>query len=134
MQELLIIDGYNANIQSKQRFSSFADADIEAIKEDFLVTEKLLVQVKHHEGITDTWGAEQLTEILKTESDFFSEYRLVLVTSAIPSDELKILCENKDIILVSGTDLVEWIFKSLHSLKYETKKSLAISDIPALLN
>ncbi len=133
VQELLEIDGYQAEIQSKQRFSGFADADIEAIKEDFLHVQKFLVQVKHHSGVTGTWGAEQLTEILKLENDLFSEYRLVLVTSAIPSDELLNFCEMKDIIIVSGSDLSEWIFNSLQKLKYETKKRLGISDVPTLL-
>jgi len=134
VQELLEIDGYEAKIQSKQRFSGLADADIEAIKEDFLLAQKLLVQVKHHSGVTDTWGAEQLTEILNLENDLFSEYRLVLVTSAAPSDELVKFCEMKDIILVSGSDLSEWIFNSLQKLKYETKKRLGVSDVPTLLS
>lgn len=134
VQELLEIDGYKAEILSKQKFSGFADADIEAIKEDFLLVEKLLVQVKHHSGVTGTWGAEQLTEILNSEKDFFSEYRLALVTSAIPSNELVKLCEKKDVILVSGNDLSEWIFKSLQRLKYETKKRLGVCDVPTLLN
>lgn len=133
VKELLEIDGYEAEIQSKQRFSGFADADIEAIKEDFLLVEKLFVQVKHHSGTTGTWGAEQLTEILNSEKDLLSEYRLVLVTSATPSDELEKFCEMKNIILVSGNDLSEWVFKSLYRLKYETKKRLGISDVPILL-
>ena len=98
-----------------------------------MINEKLIVQVKHHSGVTDIWGAEQLNEILNSEKDLFSEYRLVLVTSATPSDELVIFCEMKDIILVSGADLSEWVFKSLPRLKYETKKRLSISDIPTLL-
>jgi len=134
IKELLEIDGYDAEILSKQRFPEFSDADIEAVKEDFLLTEKLLVQVKHHSGITGTWGAEQLIGILESEKDLFSEYRLVLVTSAIPSDDLVEFCEKKDVILVNGNDLVEWIFKSLPQLKFDTKKRLSISDIPTLLN
>lgn len=134
IKELLEIDGYKAEIQSKQRFSGLSDADIKAEKEDFLLTEKLLVQVKHHSGITGTWGAKQLTEILNSEKDLFSEYRLVLVTSAIPSGDLIKLCENQDIILVSGNDLSEWVFKSLPQLRFDTKKRLSISDIPTLLN
>jgi len=134
VQELLIIDGYDAAILPKQKFSGFADADLEAIKEDFLLTKKLFVQVKHHSGVTGTWGAEQLVEIMNSDKDFFSEYKLVLVTSANPSDELVKLCETKELLLVDGNELVEWIFKSLKNLKYETKKRLGISDIPTLIN
>ncbi len=133
VKELLEIDGYIAEIPSKQRFSGFADADIEATKEDFLVTEKLLVQVKHHFGTTGTWGAQQLVKIYESEKDLFSEYRLVLVTSGDPSGELKELCDKKDIILVDGNDLIEWIFKSLPEMQFETKKMLSISDIPTLV-
>ena len=133
VQELLEIEGFKAEIQPKQRFPGFADADIEANKEDFLSEHKLLVQVKHHSGITGTWGAEQLVEILKLKSDLFSEYRLVLITSAIPSKDLMKICEMNDIVLVSGNDLSEWIFKSLRKLKNDTKKKLGISDVPTLL-
>lgn len=133
IKELLEIDGYYAKILAKQRFPGFSDADIEAVKNDFLLTEKLLVQVKHHSGITGTWGAEQLKEILESEKDLFSEYRLVLVTSAIPSDDLVKFCEKQDIILKNGNDLADWLFKSLPQLKFDTKKRLSISDIPTLL-
>jgi len=133
VRELLEIDGYEAKIQSKQRFSGFADADIVAIKEDFCATQKLLVQVKHHSGETGTWGAKQLTEILESENDLFSEYKLVLVTSATPSAELVEFCEMKDVVIVSGSELLDWIFNSLSYLKFDTKKRLGISDVPTLL-
>jgi len=120
--ELLGIEGYEARILSKQRFLSFSDADIEAVKTDFLVSKKLLIQVKHHSGISGTWGAEQLIEILNQEPDLFSEYTLVLVTSANPSKELEQVCENKGIILISGELLAEWIYGALPKLQYKTKK------------
>ncbi|MDP8237489.1 MAG: restriction endonuclease [Candidatus Hatepunaea meridiana] len=133
VKELLEIDGYNAEIQSKQRFSGFADADIIAIKDDFLITEELLIQIKHHSGITDTWGAHQLSKILETEKDLFAEFKLVLITSGDSSDNLREYCESKDIILIEGKTLIEWLYNSLHKLSPETMRKLSICDIPTLI-
>jgi len=133
IQELLSIDGYDARIQSKRKFSGFADADIIAIKEDSIVTTKLLVQIKHHSGKTGSWGAKQLLKILTTSSDYFSEYKLVLITSATPSIELIDICEKNDISLISKIELAEWIFNSIDKLKFETKRCLNIIDVPILL-
>lgn len=131
VRELLEIDGYSAEIQSKQRFSGFSDADIEAVKQDFVSSTRLFVQVKHHQGTTGCWGAKQLMKIL--DNDIFADHGLVLVTSALPSEELVDLCEAKDITLIQGNDLADWIYKSLGRLSFQTKKRLRISDVPTLL-
>jgi len=133
IKELLELEGYNADILSKQFFPGLSDADIKATKEDLLSTNKLLIQVKHHSGMTGTWGAKQLTMILDSRKDLFAEYRLVLITSATPEKELIEMCVNNDIKLISGDDLVEWIYKSLPKMCSETKKCLSVSDIPTIL-
>ena len=83
--------------------------------------------------IVPFWGAEQLTGVLESQDDLFSEYKLVLVTSATPSKDLVELCDKKGIILIAGDNLVDWIFKSLPMMDFGTKKRLAISDIPTIL-
>lgn len=134
VKELLELDGYKATIQAKHRFKGFADADIIAEKQDRLVPAKLLIQVKHHSGTTGTWGAEQLLQILNQNPDYFSDYRLVLVTTGSPSKELETICTNKDVILFSGEELIDWIFEMLPQLSFDTKKRLGVSDIPRLIN
>ena len=134
VQKLLEFDGYNARIQGKSNFPGFADADIIATKEDRFSPNKLLVQVKHHEGITDSWGAKQLLGIIESNKDFFSEYTLVLVTSAEPAKELIDTCEKHEIVLYSGNDLADWIFESLPKMDFATKKKLYLSDIPIIIS
>lgn len=135
IRELLEADGYRAVVQSKNRFSDFADADIEAIRDDHTWPIKLLVQVKHHRGLTDDWGAKQLTRVLETEPDLFAEYKLVLITTGDPSPELKNFCNDRDdVSLMSGTDLVDWITDSLHMLCSETRRKLRISEVPYIID
>ncbi|MCJ8344975.1 restriction endonuclease, partial [bacterium] len=134
VQELLVIDGYTASILSKQKFDGFADADIEAIRLNRFGEETLLVQVKHHQGHSDTWGAEQLIQILKTDSFKENMFKLVLVTTAKASEGLIDLCENKDIQLFDGESFVKWLVESIPKLKRETKRALGLSDVATLLN
>ena len=131
--ELLRADGYDAQKQAKNRFPGIADADIEAIKVDHVTSVKLLVQVKHHSGKTGTWGAKQLAHILETQRDLFAEYQLVLVTSGNAPDDLRNLCESKDIILMAGDRLVEWITDCLTHLDPKTRSKLRISDVPQIV-
>jgi restriction system protein len=131
--ELLEIDGYVAKVQSKRRFAALSDADIEATRNDYINPVKLLVQVKHHSGLTDVWGAQQLANILKTEADLFSEHQLVLVTTAKASNELRRSCEDSDIILITGQELAEWIASDWRDLHPETRRALRLGDVPQIV-
>lgn len=131
VKELLQLDGYEAEVLSKRTFPGFADADIRAVRGDRCAEVKLLVQVKHHAGQTDTWGAEQLTEIDKQmPKGEFSDYRLVLCTSGDAGKELQEMCEKQGIVLITGLDLVEWISQLLSRLKHDTRMKLGISNVP----
>lgn len=133
ISELLQIEGYSTQISSKRLFPSFADADIIAQKIDKISEIDLLVQVKHHSGTTGIWGAEQLLKIIKELPDEYKNFKLVMITSAKASQDLKNKCENEDIVLFSGEELVEWIYDSLPDLKAETKISLGIGIIPKIM-
>jgi len=133
ISELLQIEGYSTQIPSKRLFPSFADADIIAQKTDKISEIDLLVQVKHHSGTTDTWGAKQLLKIIEELPDEYKNYRLVMVTSAKASDDLKNKCEEEDIVLFGGEELAEWIYDSLPDLKTETKILLGIGVIPKIM-
>lgn len=131
--ELLRADGYVADVQAKNRFPDIADADIEATKDDHVTSTKLLVQVKHHSGESDEWGARQLSHVLEAQADLFAEYRLVLVTSGNASARLRDLCEAKDITLVTGEQVVDWVSDCLEHIGPRMRNALRISDIPQLV-
>jgi len=133
VKELLEADGYVASIQSKRRFLELADADIEAVRDDHITSVKLLVQVKHHAGITGIWGAEQLSNILEKQADLFLEYQLVLVTTAAASEDLQHFCEDKDITLITGQELAEWIADDWHHLSKDTLRRLKLGDVPQIV-
>lgn len=133
VKELLEIEGYEAKIASKCAFPDFADADIIATKADRLGEVNLLVQVKHHKGASGTWGAEQLKEIIRQQPDRFSDHKLILITSAEASKNLQVMCEDQNITLIGGDELVQWIADSVAKLRIETKMKLGISDVPRLL-
>ncbi|WP_353570018.1 restriction endonuclease [Candidatus Albibeggiatoa sp. nov. BB20] len=131
IKHLLELEGYNAKICGKSTFSGLADADIIATKEDRFLPTKLLVQVKHHQGVESTWGAEQLTAI---EEECLDCCKLVLVTTAKASDDLIEMCEKKDITLLEGEDLMDWIYDMLPKMNVDFKKKLRISDVPIIIN
>lgn len=132
VRELLEIEGYKAKVLSKSVFPGFADADIRASRADRFGEINLLVQVKHHTGITDTWGAKQLAEILRQQPTKYPDYKLVLVSTAEASDELREMCEKQDIILFTGSDLASWVFEAIPKLDPKTRIKLGISNVPEL--
>ncbi len=131
--ELLQADGYTASVQSKRRFPELADADVEAVRDDHITSVKLLVQVKHHAGASGVWGAKQLQNILKTQADLFSEFQLVLVTTAKASEELRHFCDNNDIMLITGQELAEWIADDWPHLSKDTLRRLRLGDVPQIV-
>lgn len=131
--ELLQADGYSAKVQSKKRFPELADADVEAIRDDHVTSVKLLVQVKHHSGTSDVWGAQQLQNILNKQPDVFSEYQLVLVTSAKASKDLQQFCDDHDIRLITGIELAEWIADDWSRLSKDTLHRLRLGNVPQII-
>lgn len=132
IRDLLELDGYKAEVLPKQTFSSFGDADVQASKADRFRETKLLVQIKHHSGTSDTWAAEQLQEIVKQTPVEYADFSLGVVTTAEASEELKTMCEQNNIVLMDGEDVVEWIFESLASLSSDWKMALGIISVPEL--
>lgn len=128
--ELIESEGYKAYILGKQTFPSFADADVVAVKADRFVESKLLFQVKHHSGISDSWGIEQLLEIKKQLPEIYKSHKLVFVTSADVGSTLIEKAENNDVVVLNGIDLVDWIYDSLKKISNETKYKLGIIEFP----
>ncbi len=134
VEGLLRAEGYTAKILSKREFPGFADADIVASRSDRFGETWLLVQVKHHQGSTDTWGAEQLKEVRRVAGDRYPGSLLVLVTSGEPDAELESYCEKEDITLIGGQYLVSWIVDRLPTLDPAFHVELGISAVPYLIS
>jgi restriction system protein len=130
--ELLRNDDYTAQILGKQTFLGHGDADIKASKVDRLHTVDFLIQVKHHNGITDLHGQKQLLKIPELMPEY-TEHQLVLVTSGdVGRDERNHALAN-GITIIDGPILAEWIYQTIPKLSLETKKALGISEVPRIL-
>lgn len=135
VRELLEVEGYNASIMATSEYPSGIDADIKATRSDRFTDTELLVQVKHHKGTSDTRGGEQLSELREhMERDSATLPRLILVTSASASDDLRELCTHQDIDLVEGPDLVDWILDFAEDLDGDIRAKLGLTSIPQLVN
>lgn len=128
VQELLQVDGYDAEIQAKNSISGPADADIRAERNDRFSQSKIIVQVKHHSGLTDKKGIDQLAELGDEDAALF------LITSANVSPEVRSYGDQRQVEIIEGEELVDWIFDNWKSLSNASKSSLGISDIPQLLD
>lgn len=130
--ELVRLEGYeNPYIPSKRFFPSFADADIIASKTDMFSDINLLIQIKHHSGVSNDWGISQLLEIKKIAD--FENYKLVFVTSAAVSKEVLDRSEENDITVIDGISLVDWIYKLLDEIPFLIKQQLGILESPQIL-
>lgn len=133
VRELVEIDGYDARINAKTAFTGKADADITAEKTDYLFGDiKVLIQVKHHTGLSDDYGINQL-KLIK-ESGLYDFDYLVFVTSAKISDENRNLAEKVDIKVIDGDELINWIYDDIDKLSDDTLYELGISTTPHLIN
>jgi restriction system protein len=133
VKELLEIKGYQAKIQAKNKSSGIDDVDVVATRENGITpdAEGLLIQVKHHKGLTGSTGLKQL-EAYDVDEEF-SFFRKVLITTAELDDVMKNRAENSGIVTMDGNGLVNWIYDNIEQLRSSTRMALGISSIPALV-
>jgi predicted Mrr-cat superfamily restriction endonuclease len=129
---LFEIEGYSAKVLSKRAFPGCGDADIEATKRDTFVETKILAQIKHHDWNTGDWGVRQLETI--KEGGEYADYKLALITSGDISDDVRHAASNKDIDVMDGDALADWIFSHLSKLPNDVRARLNISDVPMFLS
>jgi len=137
IQEILIIQGYSADIPSKKAVKGIADVDIIATRKNiFSEVERILVQVKHHRGTTSPLGVKQLFEYKPEEKCS----RKILITTAGFSNAVISKAEDKDgilmvdgIQLVDGDELVEWIYENIDQLSASTRAKIGVSMTPTLI-
>lgn len=131
--EIMEIEGYESNILSKRAFPGYADADIVASKEDRFMSQKYLIQVKHHHGYSGEWGLMQLKEIGNLCGDKYDDYNLLFITSASVDERVKKKAEEMGIDVLDGRDLAEMIYDNARKLSKDTREKLGISIAPHLL-
>jgi len=137
IQEILIIQGYTAEIPSKKAVKGVADVDIIATRKNiFSEMECILVQVKHHKGTTGPLGVKQLFEY-KSEGKYS---RKILITTAGFSKSVISKAEDEGgvlivdgIQLVDGTELVDWIYENIDQLSASTRAKIGVSMTPTLV-
>lgn len=124
-------EGYKTAIPSKKHFAGWSDADIKAEKSDKFSETKILVQVKHHSGVSGKYGIDQLQEIQKHTHEY-NDYMLIFITTAQIAQEVRDKGERCGIILMDGAELVDWLFTYIDDLGEEMKTQLRISSVPYL--
>jgi hypothetical protein len=60
----------------------------------------------------------------------YADYKLVLITSGGISDSVRLLASDKDIDIMDGDSLADWIFSRLSELPNDVRAKLNISDVP----
>lgn len=133
IKELLEIDGYYVSKTYKAEFKdSIADADIVVQKSDYIMGEtQILIQVKHHDGITGVHALNQLLEIENGKEYVYNQR--VLVTSAQVEEIVKTEAEKNNIRIIEGDELVDWIYDDLQHLSEITRIKLGISSVPQFI-
>lgn len=128
VQELMTLEGYQAKILTKNNSEGIGDIDIEATKNDRLTQINWQIQVKHHYGISDSYGIEQLLALTPKENT-----NKCFITTANLDVETKTAAEAQGITIIEGEELVDWIFERWSLLSSPTKIALGAIDIPQLI-
>lgn len=126
--ELLRIEGYAAKILAKTAFEGVADADIEAFREDRFSSNKLFIQVKHHNGITGYHALRQLQQI--DDDDNVERW---LITTGDVEPQMTEEAESQGIGVMDGEKLMEWVVERANQLSPATLNRLGLSTVPSLL-
>lgn len=127
VMELLELEGYSVHRPSKRHYTGIADVDIEAYRQDWFTQTKLLLQVKHHQGITDAHGIKQLVAINDECAQRW------MITSGYIEADTEIYAESHDVKVMDGEEFVDWLFEQAHRLKITTRSRLGLSDAPVLV-
>lgn len=124
--------GYDAAILPKNGFRGIANADIRVIKEDSFMSKKILVQVKHHQGLSGTHGIDQLAAVLNNPE--YDGYEGYLITSGHVEEEVSQYGSGKGVEIMDGNALVELIVNNLDKLSVTAKRSLGICVVPRVVS
>ena len=86
-----------------------------------------------HRSITQVTSLlSGISSRVKASSRTTPEHHLVLVTTALASEELRNLCESQDITLIAGSDLIDWIYELHPELPSDVRIKLGITGVPVI--
>lgn len=128
VQELMTIEGYDARVLAKTNSQGIGDIDIEAKKTDRLSQIIWQIQVKHHNGVSDRHGIDQLLALPAEENT-----SKCFITTAVLDSKTKTEAEAQGITVIEGTELVDWIYEQWSLLSPKTKVTLGALDVPQLV-
>lgn len=131
IKELLECEGYNARVMAKTAFKGFADADIEAWRDDAFTSTKIYAQVKHHGGYSGREGIEQIIKAIETRKVSGEDYKGIFITSAKVSEDDRKYAEDNSISVIDGEGIVRIIFSNLDKLSKSTINKLGIVMVPS---
>lgn len=133
IKKLLEIDGYQAKICAKNQSNGIDDIDIIAFKDDRFFSYKLLIQVKHHQGTSNSIGVKQLNEYQDDNNNTILK-KLLITTANHVNETAENLANENNIQIMLGAELVDWIYDSLPKLSQSTKEELGIFESYQLVN
>lgn len=111
IKELLKIQGYSqVDILDKKNGEGIADIDIQATSESNPFLKAVLIQVKHHNGLTSSHAVKQL---IAYEQEIGIDFYKWVITTGNISENTKLLAEKNLINIMEGHELVDWIYANL---------------------
>lgn len=128
IKEMMEIEGYTAKIDAKNKTSDISDVDITAIRNDPLSSNRVLIQAKHHKGVTSAWGIKQLIAVEDDE-----HHDKWLITTGEVAAETKKFAEDNVINVMNGKQFIDWVYSRVEQLSPLTKESLGISIMPQII-
>ena len=134
VREIFETKGFEAIIPAKNDRLVGEDVDIIALKRGEFSSkgERYLIQVKHHRGTTSRKGLDQLITYKDDDNGLYFDKK-ILITTAIVDESLKNEAKKKEILIIEGLELSEWIFESMSLLSSKTIRRLGISFIPSFI-
>lgn len=129
--ELLDCEGYD-EAETTGAFPGDADADVRATRADRFGEQKILVQVKHHQGTSGGHGVDQLIAIPKQAPEKYEDHKLVYLTTGDVKQEVRERAAKHDIDVLDGHEFADWLLDYVDEINPRMRRQLGISDLPQL--
>lgn len=129
VKELVEIEGYTAKIAAKNRTNDDSDIDVIAERNDELTSNRVYIQVKHHDGFSSEHGINQLIQIDDEETSLTK----VFITTGDVEDKVRQKAEANNVVCKDGQQFIAWVINNWKELSTDTKLQLGIVDVPRLI-
>lgn len=129
--ELLDCEGYD-EAETTGGFPDNADADVRGSRADRFGEQKILVQVKHHQGTSGGHGVEQLIAIPRQAPEKYRDHKLVYLTTGEVNQEVRDKAAAHDVDVLDGEEFADWLLDHVDDINPRMRRQLGISDLPQL--